>query len=68
MGLDRRDWFAFEMPLNLADLLQCAREAVSVVLDSGLTGQMGKLPDEQLQFLEGLNKFLDTYAQISDES
>ena len=55
VGLDKQEWFGFEMALNLADLLKCARQAVAMVMEAGVRGQ---LPESHMTFLEGVNKFL----------
>ena len=41
------------MALNLADLLKCARQAVAMVMEAGVRGQ---LPESHMTFLEGVNK------------
>ena len=54
------DWFAFELPMNLADLLQCGRKAVEATLNAGLRGKLGRLTPAHREFLRGLNRFLVT--------
>lgn len=58
IGLDGKNWFAFDVPINLADLLSCARRAVSVTLNTGLKGKLGRLSPAHREFLAGLNRFL----------
>ena len=58
IGLDGKNWFAFEVSVNLADLLQCGRKAVSATINTGLTGKLGKLTPAHREFLRGLNRFL----------
>ena len=58
IGLDRKNWFAFDVPMNLADLLSCARQAVSATLNAGLKGKLGRVSPAHREFLAGLNRFL----------
>jgi len=63
LQLEGKDWFAFETSPNLASLLQCAREAISLVMNTGLAkggGRIGRLPDTHVQFLKGLKVFLES--------
>jgi hypothetical protein len=60
VGLDGKNWFAFELPMNLADLLQCGRKAVEATLNAGLRGRLGRLTPAHREFLRGLNRFLVT--------
>ena len=39
----------------VADLLKCARQAVAMVMEAGVRGQ---LPESHMTFLEGVNRFL----------
>jgi len=60
LQLERKDWFAFKTSAKLASLLQCAREAITLVLNTGLAkggGRIGRLPDTHVQFLKGLKVF-----------
>ena len=58
IGLDGKNWFAFEVPMNLADLLQCGRRAVSGTVSAGLRGRLGRLTPAHREFLAGMNRFL----------
>ena len=58
IGLDSKNWFAFEVSMNLADLLQCGRQALHSTLNAGLKGRLGRLTPAHREFLRGLNRFL----------
>ena len=63
LQLEGKDWFAFETVPHLASLLQCAREGIALVLNTGLAkggGRIGRLPGAHVQFLKGLNVFLES--------
>ena len=58
MGLEGKNWFAFELPATLAHLLSCGRGGVEVTLAAGLSGRLGRLSPGHREFLCGLNTFL----------
>ena len=61
IGLDGKNWFAFEVLINLSDLLQCGRRAVETTLTAGLRGRLDRrLTPAHREFLRGMNKFLVT--------
>jgi len=63
LQLEGKDWFAFKTSPNLASLLQCAREAITLIMNTGLAkggGRIGRLPDSHIQFLKGLKVFLES--------
>lgn len=65
--LDDRELFSFEMPLHVHDLLICARAAIKLVMNAGLTAQnrkLGQLSEPQMKFMNGLNSFLCTHASF----
>lgn len=62
VGLDGREWLAFELPLHLANLLRCTRAAIAVVLGAGLRGHLGQVEEVHWRFLEQLNRFLASYT------
>ena len=57
IALDGKNWFAFEVPINVADLLQCGRQAIDNTLSAGLRGRR-QLTAAHRNFLRGLNTFL----------
>lgn len=62
VGLDGREWLAFEFPLHLANLLRCTKAAIAVVLGAGLRGHLGQVEEVHWRFLEQLNRFLASYT------
>ena len=58
VGLDGKNWFSFEVSMNLADLLQCGRLAVGATINAGLRGQLGRLTSAHREFIRALNRFL----------
>ena len=58
VGLDGKNWFSFEISMNLADLLQCGRLAVGATINAGLRGQLGRLTSAHREFIRALNRFL----------
>ena len=66
IGLDDKDWFAFEISANLAGLLRCVRQAVETSLTSGLTGRLGTLSPPHREFLSQLNTFLTENTIFDD--
>lgn len=43
LQLEGKDWFAFEAAPHLASLLQCAREGIALVLNTGLANEEERL-------------------------
>ena len=66
MGLDGREWLAFELPSHLANLLRCARAAITVVMSAGLRGHLGQMEEVHWRFLERLSTFLTSYTSFCE--
>ena len=58
IGLDGKNWYSFEVTVNLGDLLRCGRRAVETTITAGLTGRLGRLTHPHRLFLTSLNSFL----------
>jgi hypothetical protein len=66
IGLDSKNWFSFEMSVNLGDLLRCGRRGVETVISGGLTGRLGSLSPSQRAFLTSLNSFLIANTSLTE--